>query len=455
LLKINILCAIVALLAAPVVVADELSETSEIVDEVVGPVLDADEAPAPSEFLDGIAAIVNEGVVLKSQFTRQLAAIKQRAADQNMNLPPEKTLNEQVLERLILVEIQMQRAARIGLLEQISDQYINASIQRIADQNGIPFDQMPRLLAEDGIDYAEFRESMREELTLTELKNIEVMRRIRVSEREISQCIIDIESNVVVNSDWQLSHILLSIPETADAAAIAAIEQRAQDIYKRLQDGADFREVAARYSEGPTALEGGSLGWLKGQQIPSIFTPVLQDKVAGDITEPFRTSNSIHIVKVDNLRSAVERSEINQAKIRHILIQPNEIIDDATAKQRLDEVLAKIRAGEEDFAEQAKLLSDDPGSANLGGDLGWAETDSFAPEFKAAADAAELNQVTEPFRSQFGWHILEVVDRRVYDNTAEVKERNCVVRIRNSKQEEETLLWLQRMRDEAYVVTRI
>ncbi len=433
-LKINILCAIVALVAAPLLAADELSETGE--------------------YLDGVAAIVNDGVVLKSQFEKQLAAVTKRAEDQNMQLPPEKVLREQILERLIVVEIQMQRAKRIGLLDQISDQYINVSIQRIADQNGIPFDQMPALLAQDGIDYAEFRESLREELTINELKGIEVMRSIRVSEREIEQCIIDIENNVVVNSDWQLSHILLSIPESADTATAAAIEQSANDIYARLQDGADFRELAARYSEGPTGLEGGSLGWINGQQIPSIFTEVLKDKVAGDVTAPFRSANSIHIVKVDNLRSAVERSEINQAKIRHILIQPTEIIDDATAKQRLETALAKIREGE-DFAEQAKLLSDDPGSANLGGDLGWAETDSFAPEFKAAADAAELNQVTEPFRTQFGWHILEVLERRVYDNTDEVKERNCVGRIRNSKQEEETLLWIQRMRDEAFVDSRI
>lgn len=433
-LKINILCAIVALVAAPLLAADELSETGE--------------------YLDGVAAIVNDGVVLKSQFEKQLAAVTKRAKEQNMQLPPEKVLREQILERLIVVEIQMQRAKRIGLLDQISDQYINVSIQRIADQNGIPFDQMPALLAEDGIDYAEFRESLREELTINELKGIEVMRSIRVSEREIEQCIIDIENNVVVNSDWQLSHILLSIPESADTATAAAIEQSANDIYARLQDGADFRELAARYSEGPTGLEGGSLGWINGQQIPSIFTEVLKDKVAGDVTAPFRSANSIHIVKVDNLRSAVERSEINQAKIRHILIQPTEIIDDATAKQRLETALAKIREGE-DFAEQAKLLSDDPGSANLGGDLGWAETDSFAPEFKAAADAAELNQVTEPFRTQFGWHILEVLERRVYDNTDEVKERNCVARIRNSKQEEETLLWIQRMRDEAFVDSRI
>jgi peptidyl-prolyl cis-trans isomerase SurA len=433
-LKINILCAVFALAAAPVVVADELSESGE--------------------FLDGVAAIVNEGVVLKSQFYKQLAVIEKRAREQNMQLPPADVLNEQVLERLILTEIQMQRADRIGLTQQISDQYVNASIQRVADQNGVRFEDMPALLAEDDIDYAEFRENLREELTLNELKGIEVLRNIRVSEREIEQCIIDLETNVVVNSDWQLSHILLTIPESATAEVVTAIQQSADDIYQRLQDQADFRELAARYSEGSTALEGGSLGWLNGQQIPSIFTDVLQDMKAGEVSEPFRTSNSIHIVKVDDLRSAVERSEINQSKIRHILVSPNEIIDDATAKQRLEGALEKIRAGE-DFGEQAKLLSDDPGSANLGGDLGWSETSSYAPEFKATADAAEIGVISEPFRTQFGWHILEVLERRVYDNTDEIKEMNCVGRIRASKQEEETLLWLQRMRDEAFVDTRL
>jgi len=425
---------VLALLAAPTVSAEELSETGE--------------------FLDGVAAIVNEGVVLKSQFYKQVEAIQQRALEQNLQLPPDDVLNEQILERLIVTEIQMQRADRIGLTQQISDQYVNASIQRVADQNGVRFEDLPALLAQDGISYADFRENLREELTISELKNIEVLRNIRVSEREIEQCIIDLETNVVVNSDWELSHILLTIPESATAEVVTVIQQSADDIYQRLQDQADFRELAARYSQGPTALEGGSLGWLNGQQIPSIFTDVLQDMEAGEITEPFRTSNSIHIVRVDNLRSAVERSEINQSKIRHILISPNEIIDDATAKQRLDDALEKIRAGE-DFGEQAKLLSDDPGSANLGGDLGWSETSTYAPEFKAVADAAEVGVISDPFRTQFGWHILEVIERRVYDNTEELKERNCVGRIRASKQEEETLLWLQRMRDEAFVDTRI
>ncbi len=433
-LKTNILCVVVALAAAPAVVADELSETGD--------------------FLDGVAAIVNEGVVLKSQFDRQLETIKANAEKMDIPLPPDDLLEEQVLERLILVEIQLQRADRIGLTQQISDQVVNQAIARIANENGVPFNEMPRIMAEDGMNYAEFRAALRDEITIGELKNIEVTRSIRVSEREIEQCIADLDGNVVANSDWELSHILLAMPESATSEQVEEVEQLADLIYDRLADGADFRQVAARYSAGPTALEGGSLGWIDGQQIPTIFTDVLQDMGSGDISRPIRTASSFHIVKVDNLRLAVERSEINQVKVRHILITPNEIIDDETAKQRLNDALEKIRGGE-DFAEQAKLLSDDPGSANLGGDLGWSQAGDYVPEFSQAVTDAEIGVVTEPFRSYHGWHILEVLERRVYDNTEDLKESNCLVRIRNSKQEEETQLWQQRLRDGAFVESRI
>jgi len=257
-----------------------------------------------------------------------------------------------------------------------------------------------------------------------------------------------------VNSDWELSHILLPINASAAGDEQADTEKLANDIYARLKDGADFRELAARYSKGPTALEGGSLGPMTGQSVPTLFAEILPGMEVGDITEPFRRGSSYHIVKVDNLRSAVQQSEINQVKVRHILVTPNEIIDDDTAKQRLDEALAKIRAGE-DFGEQAKLLSDDPGSANLGGDLGWAGPGTFVPEFDTVVDQMEIGVISEPFHSQFGWHILEVLDRRVYDNTEDLKKRNCDLRIRNSKMENETMLWMQRLRDEAFVDARI
>lgn len=431
-IKINTLCALVALGVAPVVVADELSETGE--------------------FLDGVAAIVNEGVVLKSQFDAQLKTVTERANQQDMQLPPAGVLEEQILERLILNEIQLQRAERIGLV--VSDAMLNDSIRRIAEQNGGRFEDMPALLAKDGVNYADFRRTLREEITVEQLRRIEVAQSIVVSDREIEQCVADLETNVVVNSDWELSHILLPINASAAGDEQADTEKLANEIYTRLKDGADFRELAARYSKGPTALEGGSLGPMTGQSVPTLFAEILPGMQADDISEPFRRGSSYHIVKVDNLRSAVQQSQVNQVKVRHILVTPNEIIDDDTAKQRLDEALAKIRAGE-DFGEQAKLLSDDPGSANLGGDLGWTSPGTFVPEFDAVVDQSEIGVVSEPFRSQFGWHILEVLERRVYDNTEDLKERNCDLRIRNSKMEDETVLWMQRLRDEAFVDTRI
>jgi peptidyl-prolyl cis-trans isomerase SurA len=368
LLKFNSLCAFVALVAAPVVVADELSETGE--------------------FLDGVAAIVNEGVVLKSQLNEQLEAINARAAAQGIQLPPAEVLQEQILERLIIAEIQLQRAERIGL--NVGDEMLNRAIGNIAQENGVPFEDMPRLLAEDGIDYGEFRRQLREEITISNLRTIEVGESINVSEREIEQCVADLEGNVVANSEYSLSHILLTMPDGASATEVKEVEDLANQVYAQIQNGADFREMAVRYSAGPTALEGGTLGWMQGQQVPTLFTDVLQDMGKGDVAPPIRAASSFHIVKVDDLRSAVERSQIDQTNVRHILIMPNEIIDDATAKQRLDEALAKIRAGEEDFGEQAKLLSDDPGSSNLGGELGWATAESFAPEFAQTIRDSEI-----------------------------------------------------------------
>ena len=430
-LKIKYLCAITALAAAPLTVAEELSETGE--------------------FLDGVAAIVNDGVVLKSQLRDETTLIRKRAQEQGFQLPPANVLQEQVLERLILTEIQLQRANQIGL--SVSDQMLNDSIARMAQQAGIPFDQMPAALASDGIDYADFRRGMREEITLEQLRRIMVGQEIEVSNREIEQCITDLEDNVVVNSSWNLSHILINLPDGATAAQIEEVRKEAQGVYGQIIDGADFGEMAIRYSQSDTSLRGGSLGWIEGQQVPSFFVDILADMQAGDISEPFRTSSSYHIVKVNELRSAIQRSEINQTKARHILIMPNEIIDDATARQQLENALERIEEGE-DFGELAKLLSDGP-TAPVGGDLGWSDPGSFVPEFERVLDDLEIGEISEPFRSPFGWHIVEVLDRRVYDNTEDLKRRNCDARIRNSKMEDETQLWMRRLRDEAFVVERM
>lgn len=409
------------------------------------------ELSSSGEMLDGVAAIVNEGVVLKSELSRQTEIIAQRAREQSLQLPPPSVLREQVLERLVLEQIQLQRAERVGI--QISDQMLNAAIAQVAEDNGISFEQLPELLARDGVNYGEYRREMRKQLVLDQLRRIDVTSRISVAPREIEQCIADLEDNVVVNSEYNLSHILISVPQSATSEQFAEAETEARYVYQQLEQGADFGEMAVRYSDSETGLEGGSLGWRKGDQLPTLFSDVVGPMQAGDYSEPMRAISGYHIVKVNDVRGVNQRSEIEQMKIRHILITPNEIIDDETAKQRLEDARAQLQSGE-DFGELAKLLSDDPGSANSGGDMGWRGPGTFVPEFEQVAKDLEPGVVSEPFQSRFGWHILEVVDRRTYDNTEDLKESNCIERIRNSKLSDESELWVRRLRDEAYVDIR-
>ena len=413
---------------------------------------DADELSTTGEFLDGVAAIVNEGVVLKSQLAEQTALVLQRASQQNLALPPAAELRDQLLERLIVTEVQLQRAKQIGL--QVSDQMVNEAIRNIAQASGAAFEDMPAVLAKEGIDYATFRRNIRDEITLEQLRRTDVGRRIAVSPREVELCIADLEDNVAINSDYNLSNITISIADSSSGESIDAALTEANEIIDRLKDGADFAALAIRFSDAQNALDGGALGWLKGEQLPTLYTDVVGTMQPGDITAPIRTPAAFHIVRVNDLRSAIQKSEVDQVKVRHILIAPNEIIDDQTAKQQLEDALQKIADGS-DFGELAKLLSDDPGSANTGGEMDWSGPGTFVPEFESVVAATEIGAISEPFKSRFGWHIVEVLDRRVYDNTEDLKESNCVAKIRNGKMEEETQLWIQRLRDEAFVDIRI
>lgn len=413
------------------------------------------EVAAPSgQFLDGVVSVVNEGVVLRSELDRQVKVIEKRAreADPPMQLPPPDILEEQVLERLIVEEVQLQRADRVGI--QISDQMLNGAISQMATEAGIRFEDLPDVLAQDGIKYADYRNELRRQLAMDQLRRIEVMGRIAVSPREIDQCLQDLDDNVVINSEYNLSHILISVPDSATGSQFSEAEENANDVYQQILNGADFSEMAVRYSDSQTALEGGALGWLKGDALPSLFFDVMDTLEVGQVSAPVRNVSGYHLVRINNLRSADQSSEIEQIQVRHILIVPNEIIDDATAQQRLKEAVEQISDGE-DFGELAKLMSDDPGSVNEGGEMGWSGPGSFVKEFEDVANRAEIGVVSAPFRTQFGWHILEVLDRRTYDNTEDVREGSCVNRIRNSKLASETELWVRRLRDEAYVEVRI
>jgi peptidyl-prolyl cis-trans isomerase SurA len=430
--KISYLIAFVGISSAVNCAADELSETGTM--------------------LDGIAAIVNEGVVLKSKLRQQVETITQRAGQQGLQLPPKDVLEAEVLEQLIIEEVQLQRAERVGI--QISDQMLNQALVRIAQQNDMTFDQLPAKLAEEGIEYGPYRREMRTQLILEQLRQIDVVGRISVSPREISACIDDLADNVVNNSEFDLAHILISVPDSATAEQYAEAEVEAMDVYQRLVDGADFGEMAVRHSDSQTGLEGGRLGWRKGDQLPTLFSDVVGPLSAGEFSEPVRAASGFHLVKVIEIRGTIQRSEIEQIEVRHILVTPNEIIDDDTAKQKLDDAREQILAGEE-FASIAKLLSDDPGSANTGGEMGWVGPGTFVPEFEEVANNLEIGVMSEPFKSRFGWHLLEVQGRRTYDNTEELKEASCVEKVRNSKLNDESEIWARRIRDEAFVEKRI
>lgn len=412
----------------------------------------AQELSETGQFVDGVAAIVNEGVVLKSELNRQQDLIIMRATEAGMELPPAHILREQVLERLVIEEIQMQRADRIGI--QISDQMLNQAIAQIAETNNMRFEDLPTILAQDGIDYGEYRRDMRKQMILEQLKRIDVVNRISVSPREIESCIADLEDNAVVNSNFNLSHIFVSVPANATNEQFEEAEQEAQEVVAQLENGADFGELAIRHSDGDTALQGGSLGWRPGNQLPSLFFDVVGEMEGGDVSEPIRAVSGYHIVKVNEIQGVTQRSEIQQTRVRHILITPDQIIDEETAKQRLEDAHERILGGE-DFGEVAKLMSDDPGSANEGGEMGWTSPGEFVPEFEEVANTAEIGVLSDPFRSRFGWHILEVLDRRVYDNTEDLKQSNCIQRVRNGKLNNETELWVRRIRDEAFVESRI
>ena len=411
-----------------------------------------DELSETGQFLDGVAAVVNEGVVLKSQLARQSELIVMRATEQGIELPSDDIIREQVLERLIVEELQMQRADRIGI--QISDQQLNAAIAQISEQAGSSFEELPGILAADGIDYGEYRRDMRKQMILEQLRQIEVTGRISVSPREIEQCMADLDDNVVVNSSYNLAHILISIPESANAEQIAEAETEAGVVYARLEDGADFGQLAIRYSDSQTGLEGGNLGWRDGSQLPTLFADVVGDMTKGEFSTPIRAVSGFHLVKILDLRGVNQKSEIEQSLVRHILVTPDEIIDDETAKQRLEDAVVRIKGGE-DFGEVAKLLSDDPGSANNGGEMGWSNPGTFVPEFEEVMSGLEAGVMSEPFRSRFGWHVVEVTGRRTYDNTEDLKESSCVQRVRNGKLTNESELWVRRIRDEAFVDTRI
>jgi peptidyl-prolyl cis-trans isomerase SurA len=399
------------------------------------------------EMLDRIAAIVNDGLVLKSELDAQMDAVTKRLQEQKVELPSQSVLKQQVLDRLILQEIESQHAKRVGLT--VSDEQLNSALQEIASRNKIPFDQLPTALSAQGVDYKQYREGMRKELTLSTLRQRDVIAHINVSPHELEQFLAR-QQTAAANDEFNVSHILLSLPEAATPQQLEDITHKAQDLAARASKGEDFGQLAIANSNSQTALDGGQLGWRKGTQLPQFILDLVTRMKPGEVSEPVRTPSGFHIVRLNERRSGEAQVIINQIHVRHILMKTNELDDDETVRQKLSKLRERILKGE-DFAGLASTNSVDPGSAPDGGDLGWSGPGTFVPEFDKAIADLKVNEISEPFKTRYGWHIVQMLGTRTYDSTDDVRRQRAFAAIRESKADEETELWLRRLRDEAFV----
>jgi len=406
------------------------------------------ELATQGELLDRVVAIVNDGVVLNSDLDAQVESVSDRLRQQKLELPPQNVLRQQVLERLVLQEIEVQRANHAGV--KVSDEMLNAALQDVAKRNGITLTQLPDALKQQGVDYAEYRDEIRKEMMLQLLRQRDVLQHISVTPHEIDQFLEKQAKAPAENNEYNVSHILIAVGQEASPGQQEAAAKRAQEVYERAKSGEDFAKLAVAYSNSQTALDGGALGWRKGSELPTFLADTIARLKPGEVSEPLRTPTGYHIIRLNEVRGGSQAAVENQVHVRHILMKTNELADDATVRGKLEAIRERILKGE-DFGAVAQVTSQDPGSAAEGGDLGWSGPGTFAPEFEQAIANLKDNEISEPFQTQFGWHIAQMLGHRRFDNTDEIKRRQAAEAIRASKADEETELWLRRMRDEAYV----
>jgi peptidyl-prolyl cis-trans isomerase SurA len=406
------------------------------------------ELATSGELLDRVVAIVNDGVVLNSDLDEQIDLVTERLRQQKLELPAQNVLRQQVLERLVIQELQLQRASHAGI--KVSDEMLNNALQDVAKRNNISLSQLPDALQQQGIDYTSYRDELRKEITLSLLRQRDVLQHISVTPREIDQFLEKQSKTPSEHNEYNVSHILIAVGQEASPAQLDAAAKRADEVYSRAKGGEDFAKLAVAYSNSQTALEGGALGWRKGSELPTFLTDVIMKLKPGEVSEPLRTPTGFHIIRLNEVRGGTPTSVEDQVHVRHILMKTNALADDATVRGKLMALRERILKGE-DFAGIAQTNSEDPGSAAEGGDLGWTGPGTFTPEFEQHLQGLKDGEISEPFQTNFGWHIVQMIGRRRYDNTDELKRRQAMEAIRASKADEETELWLRRMRDEAYV----
>lgn len=400
--------------------------------------------------LDRIVAVVNDEVVLESELQEMMQSTRAQLRQRQSAAPPTDILRQQVLERLIMQRVQLQRAEELGI--RVGDDTLNAALQQIAQNNNMSLRQFRDALEDDGYNFSQFRESIREDMIISRLRKSQVEDSIVVSDREIEAFLETQQVEGDTDTSYRLAHILISLPEAADPAEVQAAREKLEKVQSLLDEGADFSEVAAGYSDGQNALEGGDLDWRKQGELPTLFADVVPDLEVGEVSEPLRNGSGFHLIELTDKR-ADESMVVNQTKASHILIKTDEVTTDEQARARLQKLHDRIQNGE-DFGELARAHSEDTGSAIDNGSLGWTSPGEMVPEFEEVMDALDEGEVSDVFQSRYGWHIIKVEDRRQENMEAEFKRKKARDQIRERKTQEELESWLRAMRDEAYVEYR-
>lgn len=401
--------------------------------------------------VDRIVAVVEDDVVLSSELDERIRTIKGQLQEKGTPLPPDTVLEKQVLDRLVLTKLQIQMAQKTGI--RVDDETLNQTISKIAAENQLTLAQFREVLEKDGYKYDDFREDIRNEILVSRLKQRQVENRVFISDREIDDFLANMEHQGGLEKEYLISHVLIALPDSPTAEDLQKTQQLAEKVQKELQAGGDIAAIAATYSDGDQSLEGGDLGWRKYSQVPSLFTDFIATMNKGDISELIRSPNGYHIIKLMDVRDG-EALSVSQTHARHILIKTSEIATEEQVVERLRALRQRIENGD-DFAELARGNSEDLVSAADGGDLGWTSPGDMVPEFDNEMKTLAPNQLSQPFQTQFGWHIVQVLERREYNSTDDIRRTRAREVLRQRKMDEAQETWLQQMRDEAYVEYRL
>ncbi|MBX3662954.1 MAG: peptidylprolyl isomerase [Burkholderiales bacterium] len=401
--------------------------------------------------VDRIIAVVNDEIITQKELAARVDFALRQLRQQGTPPPPREVIERQLLERLIGDRVQMQHARDIGL--RVDNAELDKAMERIAADNKLSVAQMRATLQRDGVPFDKFREDIRSEITLARLREREVAQKIVITESEIDNFIQNQQAQPGQGDEFNVSHILVSVPENASPEQLQARRARAEEALAQIRGGADFRQVAAAFSDAPEALQGGLLGWRKSDRLPTLFLDALRALQAGQLSELLRSPNGFHILRLNERRGGQAPIMVQQTRARHILIKTNELVSETEARNRML-VLKERLDNKADFAELARAHSEDT-SASRGGDLGWLNPGDTVPEFEQAMNALKPGQISAPVRSPFGWHIIEVMERRTQDMTREGQRMNARQALRERKTDEAYQEWVRQLRDRAYIERRL